>query len=409
METPTPMLSVAEAQERMLAAMPILEAERVPLLEALGRALAEPAIAQEDHPPFDNSAMDGYALRSADVAGASEGRPVRLRVVEEIPAGVAPRKRIEPGTAARIMTGAMMPPGADAVVMVEQTRLEGDQVLVQTPVRAGENVRYRGENVRRGETVLEPGATLRPAELAMLAALNLPEVSVVRAPRVAVLSTGDELVPLGSPLEPGKIRDSNRFGLIGQVREAGAIPVDCGIVPDDRGAVERAVRRALQEADALVTSGGVSVGDYDVVREVLESLGELHFWRVAMKPGKPQAFGLIQGKPMFALPGNPVSSLVVFELFVRPCLRKMGGHRRWFRPQVRAVMEEPVQNDARGRTNFMRVFLRSEGGRFLARTTGPQGSGNLRSLVGADGLAVVAAQGVRVGEEVAVILLSETF
>lgn len=400
------MLSVEEARARILATITTWAAERAPLLQCLGRVLAADAIATEDNPPFDNSAMDGFAVRAADLREASEQNPVTLPVTEDIPAGVAPKRVVRPGAVSRIMTGAMLPDGADSVVMVESTRADGDSVAITESPRLGQHIRPAGESVRAGDVVLQAGTMIQPAEMAMLASLNIPEPPVYRRPRVAVISTGDELTPLGEPLEPGKIRDSNRYGLYGQILEAGAEPVDLGIVSDDAADVEDRIRRAVEDADALVTSGGVSVGDYDVVKDVLLKLGTLDFWRVAMKPGKPQAFGEIQEKPIFALPGNPVSSMVVFELFARPALLKMAGHARWHRPVVRALMDEEIANDARGRVNYMRVTLERREGRLHARTTGTQGSGVLRSLVLADGLAVIGDDGAPVGGEVDVILTS---
>jgi molybdopterin molybdotransferase len=398
------MLSVADAQARMLNAVGVLPAVRRPIREALGCALAEHIYATEDSPPFANSAMDGFAVRAADVADAAPDRPIPLRIVETIPAGAAPARRVVPGSAARIMTGAMLPNGADAVVMVEDTRASGDTVHVRVSARLGQHIRLAGESVRVGELVLEKGTCVRPAEMAMLAALNVGDVPVTRPPRVGILSTGDELTPVGEPLKPGKIRDSNRYGLYGQVLEAGAEPVDLGIAGDDRAVVEEKIREGAAATDALVTSGGVSVGEYDVVRDVLEALGRLDFWRVAMKPGKPQAFGEVLGKPVFALPGNPVSSMVVFELFVRPALRRMAGHRGVHRPTRPATIEEDIRPDASGRTNFLRAVLTETDGRLYARTTGDQGSGVLRSLVLATGLIVVGPAGARAGSDVQAIL-----
>ncbi|MBT3269130.1 molybdopterin molybdotransferase MoeA [Candidatus Poribacteria bacterium] len=400
------MLSVDEALARMLATITTATVERAPVLECLGRVLAEDAVATEDNPPFDNSAMDGFAVRASDLTDASEQNPVTLPVIEDIPAGIAPTQVVGAGTVSRIMTGAMLPEGADAVVMVESTRADGDNVALMEAPRLRQHIRPTGESVRAGDVVLEAGTMIQPAEMAMLASLNISAPSVYRRPRVAVISTGDELTPPGEPLEPGKIRDSNRYGLYGQIVEAGAEPVDLGIVSDDAADVENRLRRAVDEADALVTSGGVSVGDYDVVKDVLLKLGTLDFWRVAMKPGKPQAFGQIQGKPVFALPGNPVSSMVVFELFARPALLKMGGHARLQRQVVRALMDEAVANDSRGRVNYMRVTLERRDGRLHARTTGTQGSGVLRSLVLADGLAIIGDEGAPVGGEVDVVLTS---
>jgi molybdopterin molybdotransferase len=334
--------------------------------------------------------MDGYAVRAADVQNASEAQPAILSIVETIAAGYAPRKQVATGQASRIMTGAVMPQGADAVVMQEVTQREGDNVKIFEGIDKTGNVRFTGESIAKGQQVMGKGKHLRPPEVSMLASLNRPEVTVHRKPTVAIVSTGDELLLLGEPLEPGKIRESNRYGLYAQVEEAGGIPIDMGIAPDDEAEIERIFRAALSKADALITSGGVSVGEHDFVKSVLERLGEVNFWRVAMKPGKPQAYGIADGKPIFGLPGNPVSSLVVFELFVRPALLKMAGHTELLRPAFKATLAEPVTNRD-GRVNYMRAILKESNGNYTAETTGPQGSGILHSLVLANGLITIPA------------------
>lgn len=382
------MLSVEEARQQMLNTIPVLPVEKRGILEASGYVLAEPLRAAENIPPFDNSAMDGYAVRAADVKHASDQNPVTLSVVETIAAGVAPTRSVGAGEAARIMTGAMVPPGADAVVMQEATHRDGGTVRILDSVEPAENIRFIGESVENGQQVMERGTPLRPPEISMLAALNCGTVNIHRKPRVAIVSTGDELTPLGVPLAPGKIRDSNRYGLYAQVQEAGGEPIDMGIAPDDAAETERIFRAALADADALVTSGGVSVGEHDVVKNVLEKLGEINFWRVAMKPGKPQAYGIADGKPIFGLPGNPVSSLVVFELFVRPALLKMAGSIDLLRPTFTATLAETITNKD-GRVNYMRAILKNVDGHYVAETTGPQGSGILHSLVLANGLITI--------------------
>ena len=389
------MLSVEEARQQMLNTIPVLPTEKREILNCAGYVLAEALHAEENIPPFDNSAMDGFAVRAADVQNASETKPAVLTVVETIAAGYAPTKQVAPGQTARIMTGAMMPEGADAVVMQEVTQRDGDEVKIFEGVDKTGNVRFTGESVAEGQQVMGKGKYLRPPEVSMLASLNCPEVTVYRKPTVAIVSTGDELTPLGEPLEPGKIRDSNRYGLYAQVEEAGGIPIDMGIAPDDEAETERIFRAALAKADALITSGGVSVGEHDVVKSVLARLGKINFWRVAMKPGKPQAYGIADGKPIFGLPGNPVSSLVVFELFVRPALLKMAGHTELLRPTFKATLAEPVTNRD-GRVNYMRAILKASNGHYTAETTGPQGSGILHSLVLANGLITIPA-GVTLG------------
>jgi molybdopterin molybdotransferase len=389
------MLSVEEARQQMLNTIPVLPTEKREILSCAGYVLAEALHAKEHIPPFDNSAMDGYAVRAADVQNASEAKPAVLSVMETIAAGYVPTTQVGTGQASRIMTGAMMPEGADAVVMQEVTQREADKVKIFESIDETGNVRFTGESVAEGQQVMGKGKSLRPPEVSMLASLNRPEVRVHRKPTVAIVSTGDELLLLGEPLEPGKIRESNRYGLYAQVAEAGGIPIDMGIAPDDEAEIERIFRAALAKADALITSGGVSVGEHDFVKSVLERLGEINFWRVAMKPGKPQAYGISDGKPIFGLPGNPVSSLVVFELFVRPALLKMAGHTELLRPTFKATLAEPVTNRD-GRVNYMRAILKASNGHYTAETTGPQGSGILHSLVLANGLITIPA-GVTLG------------
>ncbi len=394
------MLSVEEARQRMLGTIPVLPSEKREILECTDYVLAEELHATENIPPFDNSAMDGFAVRAADVKDASQENPAVLSVVETIAAGNAPTKQVATGQAARIMTGAMMPEGADTVVMQEVTQQDADEVKIFESIDKTGNVRFTGESVAEGQQVMRNGKHLRPPEVSMLASLNCAEATVHRKPTVAIVSTGDELTPLGERLEPGKIRDSNRYGLYAQVEEAGGIPIDMGIAPDDEAETERIFRTALAKADALITSGGVSVGEHDVVKTVLAKLGKINFWRVAMKPGKPQAYGIADGKPIFGLPGNPVSSLVVFELFVRPALLKMAGHTNLFRPTFKAVLAESVTNRD-GRVNYMRAILKVSDGEITAQTTGPQGSGILHSLVLANGLITIpTATTLQVGEKV---------
>ena len=394
------MLSVDEARQRMLDTIPILPSEKRGILACTDYVLAEELRATENIPPFDNSAMDGYAVRAADVKNATEKNPAVLSVVETIAAGYAPTKQVAAGQASRIMTGAMMPQGANAVIMQEVTQQNGDEVKIFESIDTAGNVRFTGESVAEGQQVMGKGKHLRPPEVSMLASLNCAEATVHRKPTIAIVSTGDELTPLGEPLEPGKIRDSNRYGLYAQVEEAGGIPIDMGIAPDDEAETERIFRAALAKADALITSGGVSVGEHDVVKTVLAKLGEINFWRVAMKPGKPQAYGIADGKPIFGLPGNPVSSLVVFELFVRPALLKMAGHKNLLRPTFKATLTEAITNRD-GRVNYMRAILKVSDGEITAQTTGPQGSGILHSLVLANGLITIpTATTLHAGEKV---------
>ena len=403
------MLSVAEALERVLSGVAVLGAGSVPLGEALGRVLAEPVVAGREIPPWDNSSMDGYALRAADTETASQDHPVILPVVGEVAAGRVAAREVGPGQAYRILTGAPLPPGSDAVVPQEEVRRDGGHVSLRRAVQRGAYVRPRGEDIRSGERILEAGSVLRPAALGVLAALGHARVNVYRRPTVAVLSTGDELVDPGTPLGPGQIPDSNTYTLCGLAVEAGAVPLSLGIAPDRREELVERFRRGL-EANVLVSSAGVSVGDRDFVREAVETLGaRLDFWKVNMRPGKPLTFGRIGECLFFGLPGNPVSSMVTFELFVRPVLRRLGGHRILGRPRVRARALEPIDNPG-SRPGYLRVRLESRNGRLGARPTGEQGSGILRSMLLADGLAVIPgdAQVPEGGEIEVILLMSDT-
>lgn len=387
------MISVEEAREAVLSEVRALEPEEVFLTEALGRVLAEDVVSDIDVAPFDNSAMDGYAVRGADVAGASEESPAVLKVVEEIPAGKTPSRTVGPGQASRIMTGAPMPEGADAVVMVEYTESEaagsggGDSVRVFRPVAAGENVRKRGEDMRAGDTVLSLGDVVDPAAVGLLAAVGREMVSVYGRPRVGIVSTGDELVEITEKPGPGRIRNTNAYSLSAQVSAAGGVPVRLGIARDTAEETRALLGRA-GEFDVMLATGGVSMGDFDVVREVLESLGELSFWKVAMRPGAPLTFGLIDGTPFFGLPGNPTSSMVAFELFVRPALRVMQGFVDIERPHVPAVLEHDVKKK-QGRRYYLRGRLERSHRGYSVALTGSQSSALLTSMHRANCLVVL--------------------
>jgi len=399
-----PVLSVEEALERILATVRALDAERVPILEAVGRVLAEEVTADRDIPPHTNSAMDGYAVRGADVARV----PVRLRVVGEAAAGRPCSVEVMPGAAVRIMTGAPMPAGADTVVPFEQTHADGEWVEVLKATAPGANVRPVGEDVRAGETVLSPGAVLRPQEIGMLAALGRTEVTVIRRPRVAILATGDEVVPPWETPGPGQIRDANSYTVAAQVQRYGGIPLLLGVARDEEALIRDGLRGALAErADIIITSGGVSVGDFDLVKQVLATEGEIRFWSLNMKPGRPLAFGVVGGVPLVGLPGNPVAAMIATELFVRPALRKMQGFTRWPWPEVRARLADPIARKD-GRRHYLRVRLRETPDGLEATLTGDQGSGILKSLVQADGLAVIPedAGSLPAGAEVRVLLLT---
>jgi molybdopterin molybdotransferase len=395
----------------VLAAARPLPAERVPLAAALGRAIAEDVASRVDHPPWDNSAMDGFAVRARDVLGARPHAPVLLPVSDEIPAGGFPRGPLAPGSAARVMTGAPVPEGTTGVIRVEHT--DGgtdDGVAVFSDSDAERNVRRAGEDLRRGETVLATGTEVTPAVIGALAAMAWPEVTARRRARVAVLSTGDELAELDdlAPVLAGRrIVNSNSHALAAQVRDAGAEPVLLGIARDDVDDV----RARLGEAsgcDVLLTSAGVSVGDHDHVKAALAGMGlRPLFWRVRMRPGSPMTFGLLGDRLVFGLPGNPVSAMVTFEVFVRPALRRLAGHPSAMPVTIPAVAGEEIVSPA-DLTHFFRVTLeRAEGSLPVARLTGPQGSGILTSMVRADGLAIVpeGTERVAVGAEIRVLPL----
>ncbi|MEW6683917.1 MAG: gephyrin-like molybdotransferase Glp [Nitrospirota bacterium] len=389
------MLPVEAALKTVLGAAGTLGTERVPVLAALGRVLAEDIVATRDIPPWNNSSVDGYAVRATDVASATRDRPVALTVIEEIPAGLMPNKTVTPGTAARIMTGAPMPEGADAVVMVEDTSLDGERVLIRAAAEAGESVRVRGQDVRAGAVVIPKGRRVRPAEVGMLASLGHTAVTVGRQPRVGVLATGDELIDLGESERPDRIYNVNSYAVAAQIVEAGGVPVVMGIARDTAASL-RAALAGLDGLDGLIVCGGVSVGKFDFVKDVLTELGMvMEFWRVAMKPGSPMAFGSVAGMPVFGLPGNPVSSMVTFEVFVRPALLRMGGATALDRPSVVAELAAGIDK-APGKTHFVRARLWRNGTRLCAAPTGSQDSGVLTSMVKAEGLIVLAHDAARV-------------
>ena len=413
------MISVEEALAYILKHFHPLEAESVSMLDALGLVLAEDIVAEIDVPPFRNSAMDGYAVRAEDIASASPDRPAALKVIGDVAAGHMSQLNVKPGTAIRIMTGAPVPQGADTVVRFEETS-EGvrarateqnrDSVSILKAIQRGDNVRAAGEDMRAGEVVLPKGMVVRPAEIGVLASLGKSQVSVHRRPRVAILATGDELVAVDEPITPGKIRNSNEYANAAAVTRAGGIPLRLGIARDNLADLTAKIRAGLEaNADLFLTSAGVSVGDYDMVKDVLNAEGAMHFWQVKMKPGKPLAFGVLRGKkdvPLLGLPGNPVSAMISFEIFARPAILTMLGKRYIDRPTVRAVLQEDVENTA-NRRNFIRVVVEKRDGAYTARTTGGQGSGILTSVSRANGLLVIPEEVmlVRKGEAVDVQML----
>ena len=403
------MISVEEALYRILEAILPLPPEKVNILDALGRVIGEDVHAGRHIPPKDNSAMDGYAICRRDTQGVSKEHPAILTVIEDIPAGSIPQKRVGAGEASRIMTGAPIPEGADAVIRMEDTEKDGLKVKIFVEAEEGQDIRKAGEDVLQGERVISRGDVIRPAEIGMLAALGRSFISVHQKPVVAVLATGDELVDIDETPTPWQIVSSNSYSLSAQVIECGGIPLQIGIAKDTRDDLTAKFKAALR-ADIIISSGGVSVGDYDLVKDIMQEVGnDMRFWQVAMRPGKPLAFGSLGSVPMFGLPGNPVSSMVSFEQFVRPSILKMMGHKKLFRKTVKATIREDMAKK-KGTRHFIRASVDYENGRYAVTTTGEQGSGILKSMVRANGLIVlpVDATSVKAGEEVTVQLIDRS-
>jgi molybdopterin molybdotransferase len=403
-------ITVDEALDKILSHIHPLGFEKVSILDSLGRVIAEDIYAKRNIPPLDNSAMDGYALRFEDIQKAYPDHPVRLEVIEEVPAGFISAKKLKKGKAIRIMTGAPIPEGADTVVPVEETKEEDGFVSILKTAAAGENIRKSGEDVKKGDRVISKGDRIRPAEVGMLASVRRSFVSVYQRPLVAILCTGNELADVDGDLDEVKIISSNSYTLTAQVKDCGAIPLQLGIARDRKEEIEERLRQGIR-ADVLISSAGVSVGDYDFVKDVMKNLGmEMVFWKVAMRPGQPLAFGTIGGKPMFGLPGNPVSSMISFEQFVRPSLLKMMGYRQLFRPVIEAILKERIEKTG-GKRYFIRGSVSFEKNQYLVTSTGEQGSGILRSMVRANGLIVLPEdqEVVRAGEKVKVQLLDRNF
>ena len=415
------MISVDEALERILSYVSTLDVEQQPVLDAMGQVLAEDIVSSIDIPPLDNTAMDGYAVRAIDTNDASQESPAELKVIGEVAAGYMFEGGVKPNTAVRIMTGAPVPNGADSIVPFEETDEPFDEapskvrqveavVRVFKAAKPGANIRQAGEDVRKGQATIRKGTILRPAEVGVLASLGKETVKVIRRPVVAVLSTGDELVEIGGQLKPGSIYDSNAPGLAALIRRTGGIPKMLGIARDTVAALTEKIEAGLS-ADMLITSAGVSRGDYDIVKDVLTSKGEVAFWTVAMKPGKPLAFGAFnhgdRRVPHIGLPGNPVSSMVVFELFARPALLKMMGKTRLDRPTLKAITTSKITNRGENRRFYARCIVSQQDGHYYASLTGPQGSGILSSMMFANALTVIPAgrEVVEPGEEIEVIML----
>jgi molybdopterin molybdotransferase len=408
------LLSVNEARERILSQFHPVKTETLPLADSLHRVLAQDAQAADDLPLFDNSSMDGFAVRAADVTDATIASPRNLRVVADIPAGSSPNVILAAGEAARIMTGAPMPEGADAVVPVENTDFDSrdagtdapEFVAIQKAAGLGENVRHRGMDLHAGDIVLTAGRQLKPQDLGLLAMLGVSSVTVYHKPRVALLSSGDELIDPDAPLEKGKIRDSNSYTLAALIESAGAQALRLGVARDNYESVHHLFEKAVYlRVDLILSSAGVSVGAFDFVKQVIEESGRMDFWRVNMRPGKPVAFGEYKGIPVIGLPGNPVSAFVGFEVFVRPAVQKLAGLTHGSRPIVRVICEDEIQSD--GRESYLRAEIREVDGSLVARLTGHQGSGNLHSLVRANALLIIPAgvKCVPAGQEITAWML----
>ena len=396
------MLRVSEALKAILEVTNTLPSEEIRLIDALERVLAEDIYADSDIPQLPNSAMDGYAVRSSDTFGASKDRPKTLKVISDLKAGSVSPEAVKDNQAIRIMTGAVMPAGADSVIMVELTEKEGmDRVKIFKETKPGENIRNAGEDIKKGEKVIEKGALLNSAHIGILASLGKSKVRVTRRPKVAVLATGDEVIDVDEELTPGKLRSSNTYTLYSQILKCGGIPKNLGIAKDRPQELEKKIKEGF-DCDLILTSGGVSVGDYDLVKFILAKIGtDIKFWKVAMRPGKPLVFGRLGEKFIFGLPGNPVSSMISFEVFVRPAILKMLGQPHDTRKEVDAVLEEDIQKK-KGLRYFVRAQTRWDDGVYITRTTGPQCSGILKSMAMANSLIILpedeeeVAKGVRV-------------
>jgi molybdopterin molybdotransferase len=412
------MLSVEEALQKILDEVNVLEAESVPILDSLGQVIAEDVKSNIHVPPLDNSAMDGFAVRSEDTRGASEKTPRYLRVIDTVMAGSISQKEVVTGTAIRIMTGAPVPKGADTVVQFERTdegkNKDNTRVGVLEEIRPDLNIRKAGEDIARGTIALRKGTVIRPSEIGLMASISYSKAKVIRRPVVAVLSTGNELVELDNALPEGKIYDSNAYSIASLVKRYGCIPKILGIARDDEVELVRKLKQA-QDADMLLTTGGVSMGDYDMVKDILARDGKMVFWQVRVKPGKPLAFGKIKGRdkngraksiPHLGLPGNAVSCMVSFELFVRPALLKMMGKKNTAKPTVEAILEDNILNDA-GRRLYNRAIVEKRDGHYYARLTGPQGSGILTSMSLANGLVLIPEERKKItkGETVQALML----
>ncbi len=383
------MLSVKEAQEKVINSKVTIKPKKATILESLHYVLAEELVSKDFIPAFDNSAVDGYAVKAIDILGAEKNYPVKLKLFkEDIPAGKSSSFSLEPGMCIQIMTGAPIPQGCDCVVMKEDALKEGKDVLVFRECRQGENIRYKGEDVSQGDIVLKKGSKIYPADIGLMASVGISEITINTPPLVGVISTGDELIDVGQNLAFGKVRDSNSYSLAAQIIESGAQYKRYGIVPDDKPSIKKKIMEGLQQCDILILTGGVSVGDYDFVKEILDDIGaEFVFWRVNQMPGKPLAFLTYKDRFIFGLPGNPVSVMICFEMYVRPLIKKFMGDKNLFRDKIQARALEDYDH-IEGRTDFVRVYLENTEDGIYFKHTGMQGSGILTSMSVADGIAV---------------------
>lgn len=401
------MILIEDAQKIILAKVQPLPPGKTPLLDAIGSVLHEDIFAPRDNPPADNSAMDGYALRFEDVSSINSENPALLKVIEDIPAGRSPVKLIQPGEAARIMTGALVPEGADTVVMVENTKKKNTSVLILKSPKKGSHIRKQGEDFKKGALLLARGSLIVPSNIGIIATAGYSEVSVYKRPLVAILSTGDELVAINKNAENHQIINSNSYILASQVLECGGRLLPLGIAPDRKEAIKEKLMSA-NKADIIVTSGGVSVGDYDFVKDVMKEMGsEIIIWKIAMKPGKPLTFSMLENRPAFGLPGNPVSSFVSFEQFVRPAILKMSGYSDLFRKTIRATLTAGVEKKNDGRKHFLRSILTYKNGEYFVSVLGGQGSNMIASLASSNSLLIIpeSETELRSGQKVEVQVL----
>ncbi len=404
------MISVEEAQKIVLNSGLRPVVKKLPILESLGLNLAEDIVSGDDIPIYDNSAMDGYAVRAIDIKGAEKSYPIRMVLTDEdIPAGKIPKSTVNPGFCMPIMTGASLPKGADSVVMKEDTQRDTASIMIFREIEKGENVRYRGEDIKKGSIVFKKGDRINPGTIGVLASLGKSEVKVFGPPVIGVLATGDELIGTSEKLVAGKVRDSNSYSLSAQAKEMGIQYKRFDSAPDDEALLLKKIKEALSECDILLLSGGISTGDYDLVKDTLEGMGaKLNFWKVNQKPGKPLAFFEYKNKYIFALPGNPVSVMVCFEMYVRPMIRKSMGASNLFRPEVMAEALHDFKNK-KGRINFIRAIVENKDGQYFFKATGMQGSGILTSMARANGIAQFPSDmgNVVKGSKVKVYLLGE--